>query len=404
MNMKNTVIVLLFLLFSYTEAGAQWAKVLDYSNYSSVFSDNGGGLLFVCAAGGVYRSSNNGVNWSFCNPGISSGTIMYSVAARDSLVFACTGTDIYKSTNYGTNWVRVLQGYSNLGIVLFSGNNIFCNSKTAVMRSTNYGANWNYVISGLSTNMNLTFLAGSAGRLYTAGLTSNGVYVTTNNGENWTKTGTEIPPSIGIYSLYSKDNLVMAGSDNGVYISTNYGTNWRLIQGILAPFGLYGFASYGTNTLFISGWGSGVYASTNTGTNWIFWNDGMTNSLCNGMYYYNNYIFCGTIYAAFRRPVTDVGIRKIAGSLPEKFNLYQNFPNPFNPFTKIRFSVPGKSELVHLIIYDIAGRLIAEPVNAKLNAGVYEITFDGSGLESGTYFCMLRSGKYSESKKIILLK
>jgi len=83
--------------------------------------------------------------------------------------------------------------------------------------------------------------------------------------------------------------------------------------------------------------------------------------------------------------------------------LYDNFPNPFNPSTKVRFDISASSN-VKLAIYDAGGKEISVPVNSFLNAGKYEAAFDASGLASGTYFYRLDAGEFSQTKKMVLLK
>jgi hypothetical protein len=83
--------------------------------------------------------------------------------------------------------------------------------------------------------------------------------------------------------------------------------------------------------------------------------------------------------------------------------LEQNFPNPFNPTTKLRFRLNRTAE-VTLRVYDVAGRLVTELVKGELEPADYDIVFDASGLASGVYFCQLQVGELVSSKKMILLK
>jgi endonuclease/exonuclease/phosphatase family metal-dependent hydrolase len=85
------------------------------------------------------------------------------------------------------------------------------------------------------------------------------------------------------------------------------------------------------------------------------------------------------------------------------FNLEQNYPNPFNPNTIIKYELKTES-YVKLDIYDITGKLISELVNKKQRAGKYEVDFSGDGLPSGVYIYRLNAGKFTEYKKMILLK
>lgn len=93
-------------------------------------------------------------------------------------------------------------------------------------------------------------------------------------------------------------------------------------------------------------------------------------------------------------------------SFPDRlteFQLHQNFPNPFNPSTVIRFSIP-KSQLVTLQIFDPLGRLVSELVHSYLPAGDHEIAFNALNLASGVYIYQLKAGDYIQTKKMLLLK
>jgi hypothetical protein len=86
-----------------------------------------------------------------------------------------------------------------------------------------------------------------------------------------------------------------------------------------------------------------------------------------------------------------------------KFELSQNFPNPFNPSTSIRYSVPV-SGMVSLKIYDVLGREVMSVVNQHQSEGSYTVSLDASTLSSGMYVYQLQSGALTVSKKMMLLK
>lgn len=86
-----------------------------------------------------------------------------------------------------------------------------------------------------------------------------------------------------------------------------------------------------------------------------------------------------------------------------KYDLFQNFPNPFNPSTTIRYEIP-RSEFVTLKVYDIMGREVSTLVSQNLDAGMHEITLDGSLMSSGIYFYKLQSGNFTQTRKMTLLK
>jgi|GEM_PF-871117 len=90
-------------------------------------------------------------------------------------------------------------------------------------------------------------------------------------------------------------------------------------------------------------------------------------------------------------------------SIPQKFNLSQNFPNPFNPSTEIRYSIPN-SGMVTLKVYNIIGQEVSTLVNNMQQAGNYTVSFDASHLSSGVYFYKLQSGSFTLTKKMEVIK
>lgn len=88
---------------------------------------------------------------------------------------------------------------------------------------------------------------------------------------------------------------------------------------------------------------------------------------------------------------------------PVKFELNQNYPNPFNPTTIINYQIPVQ-DFVRLSVFDILGREVAVLINEKQPAGNYNVEFDGKNLASGLYIYKIRSGEYTDTKKMLLIK
>lgn len=85
------------------------------------------------------------------------------------------------------------------------------------------------------------------------------------------------------------------------------------------------------------------------------------------------------------------------------FNLEQNYPNPFNPSTNIKYTIEQTTNVV-LKVFDILGNQITTLVNEEKSAGTYEVKFNAVGLSSGIYFYKLKSGNFSQTKKMLLLR
>ncbi len=97
------------------------------------------------------------------------------------------------------------------------------------------------------------------------------------------------------------------------------------------------------------------------------------------------------------------GIRTDKNEIPASYKLEQNFPNPFNPSTTIKYSV-HKEGLVKIILYDVLGREVTSLVNEVKPVGNYEVNFNASNLTSGVYFYRMQAGNFVQAKKMILMK
>ena len=86
-----------------------------------------------------------------------------------------------------------------------------------------------------------------------------------------------------------------------------------------------------------------------------------------------------------------------------KYDLAQNFPNPFNPSTLITYSIPTSSNVI-INVYNILGELIKTLVSGYQEAGSYKVNFDAGGLSNGIYFYKMQSGNFVQIKKMLLLK
>ena len=110
----------------------------------------------------------------------------------------------------------------------------------------------------------------------------------------------------------------------------------------------------------------------------------------------------GTLYDPYIEILLNVREVPMA-AVPESFSLKQNYPNPFNPTTNISFTIPETGKTV-LRVYNLQGQEVLRSELGELNAGAYEFTLDASMLASGVYFYRIESGRYGDSKKMILLK
>jgi pectate lyase len=90
-------------------------------------------------------------------------------------------------------------------------------------------------------------------------------------------------------------------------------------------------------------------------------------------------------------------------NIPSAFVLHQNYPNPFNPQTTIRFEISEKS-LVNISVFNLLGEKVSSVMEENLDEGSYQKTFDAASLASGIYIYRISAGKFSASKKMVVLK
>lgn len=113
----------------------------------------------------------------------------------------------------------------------------------------------------------------------------------------------------------------------------------------------------------------------------------------------------GEIVRALRYPpnyITSIPDEEIEKT-PVRFELFQNFPNPFNPSTTIEFNLL-KNGHADLTVFDISGKEIAKILSGEMKSGIHKVNFNGEGLTSGVYFYKLTTKDLSETKRMLLVK
>ena len=189
---------------------------------------------------------------------------------------------------------------------------------------------------------------------------------TSDGGENWSSkyfggwNGLPVPRQV----FFADNNYGWARSDNVILSSTNGGDDWT--EQLNNPF-------------YELGMGSIYFVDNNTG--WAVGANGLILKY---------------------QGVTSIGEERI-NRIPSEYFLSNNFPNPFNPSTTIRYSIPQSTNVV-IKIFDILGNEIETLVNKEKPSGTYEITWYAENLPSGIYFYQLNAGSILETKKMNLIK
>ncbi|MFO7445925.1 MAG: T9SS type A sorting domain-containing protein, partial [Ignavibacteriaceae bacterium] len=103
--------------------------------------------------------------------------------------------------------------------------------------------------------------------------------------------------------------------------------------------------------------------------------------------------------------ISDIGVHVKTERVEniDKYELNQSYPNPFNSYSIISYTLP-EDQHVELKVYDILGNLVTELVNENVSTGYHEISFNAAGLPSGMYFYTIKTERFTETRKIALVK
>ncbi|MBI5404201.1 MAG: T9SS type A sorting domain-containing protein [Ignavibacteriae bacterium] len=353
------------------------------------------------STGTVFKTTDSGNNWVpySCIPG---NTIFSVLFLNENTGFiAGVGGKISKSTNGGINWISNLTGTTEFLNSLFFTDSLtgYCVGRYGtILKTTNCGLNW---VSKTSPSPDLHFNSvffTSIDTGYSTGELGK-VIKTVDGGNNWNLQ--TINSSYNFYQIYFINKSTGYIIGDVLIKTTNSGNNWNILNSQV-----FGVSIYFTNpqTGYITGGFGQLYKSTNSGVNWVSQNLSFTNYLYRVFFTdINTGYVCGSSGTIFKTITGGlVDIEKSVYLLSE-YNLYQNYPNPFNSETKIKFYIK-ESEFTSLKIFGINGKEIKTLINKKLTSGVYNIDFNGNDLPSGIYFYRLSTKKYSETKKMLLIK
>lgn len=236
----------------------------------------------------------------------------------------------------------------------------------------------------------------STGAIYAAWDT---LFVSSDSGISWKPLWSG---KAWIYSILSlADGDVFIGAATGVYRSTDFGNSWTQVGPSCTVSSLTVNSS---GQIFAATYGEGVYVSRDSGLTWSQLNSGLPSGNIQSISFnQKNQAYAATQSMGVFVAENATSVRPLGTSLPSKFVLYQNYPDPFNPTTVIRYELPANLH-VALNIFDVLGRQVQTLVNERQSAGSHSVKFEGANLASGVYFYTLEAGQYHDTKKMLLLK
>jgi len=390
-----------------TNGGSTWENLLPVRNtgiFSSFFLDANTG--WVSENGSIRKTTNGGTNWVSTELGLSNNiTGLNFINASTGFAIAAFNTngEYLKTTNGGVNWelTVAVPGKSFTNIFFANSTTGYISGSYEIYKTTNTGTSWTLSDSSGYSPYNLVFVNANTGYVTNFVASSTVFKKTTNGGVNWIQAGAPITSAnIAAMRLFGSDTIYAFGSNN-FYKSYNGGVNWTNAVYTGTTVQACGFLNQSTG--YIGGVFGVLKQTTDEGLSWTNVNSGTANAI-NAMYINGMQMWImGEGSSILKSTIVITSERGIVTEIPDKFLLLQNYPNPFNPETNIKFNLPENS-YVSLRVYDILGKEVSTVVSGNLNSGSYSYVFNAGSLPSGIYFYKIAAGKYSDVKKMVLLK
>ncbi|HMQ70038.1 MAG TPA: T9SS type A sorting domain-containing protein [Ignavibacteria bacterium] len=267
--------MIIILVLDTSFIAAQWlqTKGPEGGTVTSIIC-NDTSIFIGCSelyGGGVFKSTNDGNNWTDLQSGLSqSNQDSRALILKDDILLSGTINGIIKSTDGGNDWQNCYFGTSVVSMCT-SNNNIFAGLAKGIIMSSNNGLTWVERINGL-TELSVNIIKSFKGKLYTG--TSNGLFFSTDDGNNWTLISQTLQHNIINDVEVRGETIYVATSFGGVYKSSNHGNDWVNISSKIFntnPIVL----KLNDDKLFASFQGIGLFCTTNNGINWTYINQGL---------------------------------------------------------------------------------------------------------------------------------
>lgn len=371
---------------------------------------------FVCGAEGVIlKTTNGGVTWD--STILPTNPLLYKILFINSNVGFVTSAygQIWRTLDRGDNWVNTTSTMG--GILIYDIDFIDQSTGIAVgrkgvsldsaliMRTNNGGDNWitlqtqfTSILRGVSFYNDFDGFAVGEGNLRVR---------TINSGQNWSQT-TSSPTAIFLDVFATSSSNVYSVGPGGVYLSTSAGNSWNALYN----------TGYTNSILFLNsltgfcgGREGSIWKTTNAGNLWVIQHSDLEEEFEDIFFIDNNTGYAvgnsnnqGIIYKTTTGGVT-VSIQNITSETPGNYYLYQNFPNPFNPQTIIKFEIPEQTD-IRFRIFNVKGHEVYNEFKRNAARGSYDFVFDNSklNLSSGVYYYKIETKNFNQTMKMVLMK
>lgn len=358
-----------------TDNGLTWSEQnsgITNTLYGNAFFDMNTQIA-VGENGIILKTTDGGITWYTVNSGVTENLNDIEVLSFSMAIVCGDAGKILITLDMGDSWLETAAGTSaNLKDINFVNGQtgIIVGNNSVMLKTLNSGASWDIITPGFSQkNLNTAAMI-TEGTFTVAG--ENGFIATTiDGGLTWNTSGS-FEGHIYDIKYFDANNGVLVGNNGMVYRTSNGGNTWFSVTPVSVD------AALDLMSVSFSSEINGITVGEN-GIE-LYTNDG------------------GLTWSKSPEEINRISFNqadiKAAG----------NYPNPFNPVTKIRFEI-SKAGNISLAVFDITGREVKQVFNGYTNAGFHEFTFDASGLASGIYFYTISAyGNKTVTNKMILTK
>jgi photosystem II stability/assembly factor-like uncharacterized protein len=371
-------------IFKSTDGGMNWdtvfccidiIKLVMHPDSSSViYAAIGGANLNV---GGVIKTTDAGINWFradsgiFLAPFVSVDAIEIDWSNPQTLYAGTVSVDwptgIYKTANSGNSWLKLPD-------------------------TTHYSDGPVAVIAIDPKNSNTIYMGAGS---------NPAVLKSTDGGESWKLTGL-VTSGYGINEIkLLNSQTIYAAVDTTLMRSMDGGDSWIQIGPNIGFCAVSGINPLDITDIYFASC-QGIWKTSDGGNSWHQFNSGLTDMSAYTLVRSNSKLYVGTNHGVFGTDIT-ASIGDDIKLVPSEVTLYQNYPDPFNPVTHFQFTIHNL-QFVSLKVFDVLGNEVATLVNGAKPPGSYEAKWDASDMASGVYLYRLQAGRFSQTKKMLLLR
>lgn len=291
-GMKSFILIILFFIIGCNQTFSQWKQTNGpFGGTINCLFVNSGGVLFAGTISGIYRSLNNGENWS-TNQNLLSGKEITCFVEKDNCLFVGTRLNgLFFSTDNGINWNEIKSDDLDNAItkLVFKDDKLFVGAHNAIYVSEDFGVTWKILKVGLNTKINSFVIKNDT--IY-AGTESTGMFKSTDNGTTWSGINFKLTHQNVSDITISGDDIIITSLGGGAYKSSDGGASWTQINNGLITSKVICLFNDNEN-IYAGSEGGYIYLLNKSSYKWSLINKGLSINNVNSILKHKNSLFAG---------------------------------------------------------------------------------------------------------------